>query len=302
MKEYIEAITSFSCDFEYKLDLPLAHYSTFKIGGNADIMVFPRDERELVYSVKAAKEKGKKYFILGNGSNTLFSDNGYRGVVISTERLNNFVVNNTEIEAYVGASLTSVSKTAQTNSLAGLAFAYGIPGSVGGAIYMNAGAYGGEMSDVVIESRYYDPTEDKIFSLVGDEHKFSYRHSFYIENPDFIILSAKLKLSKGNTCEILDEMKDYMARRRDKQPLEYPSAGSVFKRCPGHFAGKLIEDSGLKGYTVGGAQVSEKHAGFIINIGGAKAKDVMDLIEYIKETVYKKHGVNLECEVKIIGE
>lgn len=302
MKEYIEAITSFSCDFEYKLDLPLAHYSTFKIGGNADIMVFPRDERELVYSVKTAKDKGKKYFILGNGSNTLFSDNGYRGVVISTERLNNVVVNNTEIEAGVGASLTALSKTAQTNSLSGLAFAYGIPGNVGGALYMNAGAYGGEMSDVVVESRYYNPSEDKIFSLAGDEHKFSYRHSFYIENPDFVILSAKLKLNKGNACEILDEMKDYMARRRDKQPLEYPSAGSVFKRCPGHFAGKLIEDSGLKGYTVGGAQVSEKHAGFIINIGGAKAKDVMDLIEYIKETVYKKHGVNLECEVKIIGE
>ena len=197
-----------------------------------------------------------------------------------------------------GRPLTELaSDTGKRHSLTGLEFTYGIPGSVGGAVYMNAGAYGGEMSNVVVESEYYDTEKDIIVKIDSSSHEFSYRHSIFHDHPEYIILSSTLSLKAGDAEEIFNAMAKNMSSRREKQPLEYPNAGSTFKRPEGHFAGKLIEDAGLKGYSIGGAQVSEKHAGFLINRGGATSSDVLSLMEYIKNTVKEKYGVELESEI-----
>lgn len=279
--------------------LPLSSKSTFKIGGTADVAVFPKNISELDIIVKALD---MPYIVVGNCSNILFEDDGYRGCVIFTEKMNDSEVDGNRITAGAGASFTALAVTAKNASLTGLEFAYGIPGSCGGAVVMNAGAYGGQVSDVLESCTLFDVEKREILTLKKDEMELSYRHSVLSENKNLVCISATFVLKEGEKEEIDAFMRDIMQRRISKQPLEYPSAGSVFKRpAPDLFVGKMIEDSGLKGYTIGGAQVSEKHAGFIINIGGATAKDVLDLVAYIVKVVRENYGVELECEIRRVG-
>ncbi len=282
--------------------LPLSSKTSFKIGGRADLAVFPKDEGELEYIMAYLKDREMPYIVLGNGSNILFDDCGYRGCVIFTEKMNEVTVDGNRITAGAGASFTALAVTAKNASLTGLEFAYGIPGSVGGAVVMNAGAYGGEVAQVLESCTLYDAEKCEVRTLTKDEMELSYRHSILSENKKYICISATFTLKEGKKDEIDAVMRDLMQRRISKQPLEYPSAGSVFKRpAPDLFVGKMIEDSGLKGYTIGGAQVSEKHAGFIINVGGATAQDVLDLVGHIQSVIRKNYGVELECEIRRTG-
>ncbi len=281
---------------------PLSKHSSFRIGGPCEYALFPKNSDELIYAVNTCKQSGIQFKIVGNASNILFDDKGFNGAIIFTEGLDSIEYihkpDSTFIKVGAGVSLTALAASAgKKHSLSGLEFAYGIPGTVGGAVYMNAGAYGGQMSDIVVESTFYDISQDKTVTLACDEHNFGYRHSIYCEHPEYIILSATLKLTEADMEAIFSTMTKNMTSRKEKQPLEYPSAGSTFKRPEGYFAGKLIEDSGLKGYRVGGAQISEKHAGFTVNRGGAASKDVLELIELTKEAVKKNYGVELECEI-----
>lgn len=275
---------------------PMSRHTTFRIGGSADLYLTPDSAESMTALCAMLRETGAKHFFLGNGSNVLFDDAGYPGAVISLSGLNGVTADGSCIRAEAGASMASVCKTARDNSLAGLEFAYGIPGTVGGAVYMNAGAYGGETAFVLAESTYLDLDTLTVHTIPLAEHSFGYRESVY-KHTNRLILSAVFTLQQGNRDGIAALMVDYMNRRVTKQPLEYPSAGSVFKRCPGRYTGRMIDESGLKGYSVGGAQVSEKHAGFIINKGGATAKDVLDLIAHIKKVILENYGCELECEV-----
>jgi UDP-N-acetylmuramate dehydrogenase len=278
---------------------PMNKHTSFKIGGKSDLFITPTIAGTAWPIIKACKQYEIPYLILGNGSNILVSDNGIKGAVIRLHSsIGKIIVNDDIIVCEAGAQLMAVCLAAQKSSLAGLEFAYGIPGTIGGAVYMNAGAYGGEMKNVVISSDYID--FDGTHTFNAQQHSFAYRHSIY-SNSDKIITSVTLKLLKSNSHDILDKMKELMQRRKDKQPLEYPSAGSVFKRPEGHFAGTLIEQCGLKGTAIGGAMVSEKHAGFIINTGNATCDDVLKLIDLIKNTVFTKTSVSLESEIKIVG-
>ena len=282
--------------------LPLSTKSSFRIGGKADLAVFPKNASELEYVVAYLRDREIPYIVVGNGSNILFEDEGYRGCVIFTEKMNEVEIEGNRITAGAGTSFTALASKAKTASLTGLEFAYGIPGSVGGAVVMNAGAYGGQVSDVLESCTVFDTEKCEFFTLTKDEMELSYRHSLLSENKDLICISATFVLKEGQKAEIDATMRDLMQRRVFKQPLEYPSAGSVFKRpAPDLFVGKMIEVSGLKGYTVGGAQVSEKHAGFIINVGGATARDVLDLVEHIKGVIRANYGVELECEIRRVG-
>jgi len=282
--------------------LPLSSKSSFKIGGKADLAVFPKNTSELEYVVAYLMDRDIPYIIVGNGSNILFEDEGYRGCVIFTEKMNDVKIEGNRIYAGVGMSYTALASKAKAASLTGLEFAYGIPGSVGGAVVMNAGAYGGQTADVLESCDVFDAEKCELYTLTKDEMELSYRHSVLSENKNLICVGATFTLKEGNKEEIDAVMRDLMQRRISKQPLEYPSAGSVFKRpAPDLFVGKMIEDSGLKGYTVGGAQVSEKHAGFIINVGGATAKDVLGLVEHIQSVIKKNYGVELECEIRRVG-
>ncbi len=279
--------------------LPLSSKSSFKIGGKAALAVFPKNASELEYTVAYLNDREMPYIVVGNGSNILFEDEGYRGCVIFTEKMNGVTVDGNRITAGAGASFTALAVTAKNASLTGLEFAYGIPGSVGGAVVMNAGAYGGEVAQAIESCTVFDAEKCEVLTLKKDEMELSYRHSVMSENKKYICISATFTLKEGKKDEIDAFMRDIMQRRISKQPLEYPSAGSVFKRpAPDLFVGKMIEDSGLKGYTVGGAQVSEKHAGFIINVGNATAKDVLDLVEHIKCVIRENYGVELECEIR----
>ena len=281
-------------------DVPMSKYTTFRIGGNAAVMLTPTTDEQLASIIKKCKEENIKPFIIGNGSNMLISDNGLDTVVINMCRPDPKIelVNGDTVVCDAGATMSKVCNFALENGLTGLEFAFGIPGSAGGAAYMNAGAYGGEMKDVLVECRHID-LDGNPGSLKGDELGLAYRTSAY-EHNGFIITTLVMKLSKGNKDEIRAKMQELLQRRTDKQPLEYPSAGSTFKRPEGYFAGALIEECGLKGYSVGGAQVSEKHAGFVINKGDASAKDVLDLIKYIQDKVFREKGVMLEPEVRLI--
>lgn len=304
-KNYI--ISSFASDLEkgsieYQRKLPLSTKSSFKIGGDADLAVFPRNERELEYILVRLKETDISYVVVGYGSNILFEDDGYRGCVIFTEKMNKVCVDGCRISAGAGASFTALAVAAKNTSLTGLEFAYGIPGSVGGAVVMNAGAYGGETAQVLESCTLFDTEKSEILTLMRDEMELSYRHSIFSNNKKLICISADFVLKEGKKEEIDTYMRDLMQRRRSKQPLEYPSAGSFFKRpAPDLFVGKMIEESGLKGYTVGGAQVSEKHAGFLINIGSATATDVLALSDHIKGVIRANYGVELECEIRRVG-
>ena len=278
----------------------LAPHSTFKIGGKADFIVKVQTKEALVGALRALRENEIKYTVVGNGSNILFSDGRYEGAVILTTAVTGFSCEDNVIEAECGYSLTALASRAQKLSLTGLEFAYGIPGSVGGAVYMNAGAYDGEIKNVVAKTYYYDVKNDTFGEFVGEENKFGYRESVYQEKDGLVVLGARFVLEKGEGAAILEKMQGFMRARSEKQPLEYPSAGSTFKRAPGYFTAKLIDEAGLKGYSVGGAQVSEKHAGFVINRGGATAADVKKLVSDIQEAVYKNSGVEIKCEIKII--
>ncbi len=293
-------------NIEYKLNERLDKHTSFKIGGECKILIIPKNKEELKNIIKIQKQVEDKNnikvrrLIIGNGSNMLVEDSGFDGIVIllNSEYAHMELVDENTIYATSGTSLMRLCKLARDNSLSGLEFAYGIPATVGGAIYMNAGAYDGEMKNVLVKTCHIDKNGEEGF-FEGDDMKLSYRHSVYT-NSDLCITGGYFKLQKADKDQINEKMQDLMNRRKTKQPLEYPSAGSTFKRPPNAFAAKLIEDCGLKGKSVGGAQVSEKHSGFIINKGNATCEDVKNLIEYVKEEVYKKSGIQLECEVKII--
>ncbi|MCI6928225.1 MAG: UDP-N-acetylmuramate dehydrogenase [Ruminococcus sp.] len=299
---------SFDKIFEYAVsigckaerEVPMSKYTTFRIGGNASVMLTPLNDGQLALIIKECKKENIKPFILGNGSNMLICDAGLKTVVVNMCRPEPEIklVNGDTIVCDAGMTMSKVCKFALENGLTGLEFAFGIPGSAGGAAYMNAGAYGGEMKDVLVECRHIDP-DGNFGSLKGDELGLAYRTSAYERN-GFIITTLVMKLKKGDKSEIKARMQELLQRRKDKQPLEFPSAGSTFKRPVGYFAGGLIEECGLKGFSVGGAQVSEKHAGFIINKGGATAQDVLDLIKYVQDRVYEEKGVHLEPEVRLI--
>ncbi len=288
-------------NIEFLIDEPMKNHTSFRTGGNAKLFVIPKNDGEIKEILTLCKTERVPYFVLGNGSNILVPDEGIsdRVVIYLGENLAHIeLLDEDTILVGAGTKLIQLCRFALKNSLSGLEFAHGIPGSVGGAAYMNAGAYGGEMKDVLIKANHLnsDGTEG---SFAAEELDLSYRHSAY-SGRDMIITSVVLKLKKGNIEKIDASMKDFLSRRKDKQPLEYPSAGSVFKRPEGYFAGALIEQSGLKGKRIGGAMVSEKHAGFIINYDNATTTDVLELIDYCRKTVKEKFGVTLETEIKIV--
>lgn len=278
---------------------PMALHTTFKIGGPARLAVFPKNENEISDVIKKCKEENVGYMVVGNGSNLLVADEGIDAVVILLGKEFGEVklIDDTTIFAEAGAPLMKVCRFALENGLTGLEFAYGIPGSCGGGAFMNAGAYGGELGDVMFRCDHIDKDGNK-GSLEGDDLKLAYRYSAYYEN-GCVITGAYFKMQKADKEEIKAKMNDYMSRRRDKQPLEYPSAGSTFKRPEGNFAGALIEQCGLKGTRVGGAEISTKHAGFVINKGGATCKDVLDLCKKVADTVKAEKGIDLEMEVRV---
>ncbi len=294
--------SALALDCKVERDVPMSEYTTFKIGGNARLMITPMSDEGLAGIVKECKKEGVKPMIIGNGSNMLISDNGLNTVVINMCRPNGEIsyCGDGVIECDAGVTMSKLCNFALDNELTGLEFAFGIPGSAGGAAYMNAGAYGGEMKDVLVTCKHID-LDGNLGELSNEELSLGYRTSAY-EHNGYIITKLILKLKKGNRDEIKSKMQELLQRRKDKQPLEFPSAGSTFKRPEGYFAGALIEECGLKGACVGGAQVSEKHAGFVINRGGATSVDVMNLIKYVQETVLREKGVMLEPEVRLIEE
>ena len=283
----------------YKENEPLAAHCTFKIGGPARLFVQPTDRAQLCRAVALCKAQGVRYYLLGNGSNILFADEGYDGAVLDISSMQDAVeVHGTQLTAGAGVRLSALCKTALEHGLTGLEFAYGIPGTVGGAVYMNAGAYGGEMKDVVVSTRYLDG-ELRLCEAHGSAHDFGYRHSAFSDT-DCVLLGSTLALTPGDPADIQARMRDLSGRRRSSQPLDLPSAGSTFKRPVRGYAAALIDQAGLKGYTVGGAQVSEKHAGFVVNRGGATFDDVLRLMDDVRSAVLRTSGVELEPEVKII--
>ncbi len=289
-------------DMPYEREVPLARYTSFRIGGPARRMAFPQNGEQLILLLSRARELSARPFVLGNGTNLLFPDAGVDRLVIHTRDMNRVTRVETDpccLRADAGASLARAAMSACKLGLTGLEFAHGIPGSVGGAVCMNAGAYGGEMSQVVSAAAVVFPDEG-IRTLAGETLGFSYRHSLLTDRPDVVVLSAVLRLQPGDPAAIKAKMDELMTRRKTSQPLEYPSAGSTFKRPEGHYAAALIDQCGLKGLTVGGAQVSEKHAGFVINTGRATCADVTALMAEIQARVLDATGVRLDPEVKIV--
>lgn len=285
---------------EYKLCEPMHLHTSFKIGGNTDIFVLPDSSDKCAAAIALCKQHNVPYTIIGKGSNLLVSDEGYRGAIICiTSSMSEIrLIGEDKIFCEAGASLAGVCKFALENGLTGIEFAYGIPGNIGGAISMNAGAYGGEMKDIVCECEYADDL-GKIYKITDNQLDFSYRHSFFTGKP-YCIVSAVLQLKKGEKTKIKSTMDELLSRRKEKQPLEFPSAGSTFKRPEGSFASLLVDQCGLKGFSIGDAQVSEKHAGFVINKGNATCSDVIALMEYVKKVVFEKTGFVLEPEIKLI--
>ena len=280
---------------------PMSRHTTFRVGGEAECMAVVETKEELSQLISYLGRIEQDYFVLGNGSNLLVGDKGYRGIIVKLgPRLSAVGVEKNHIAAGAGALLSKVAFAARDAGLSGLEFAAGIPGSIGGAIVMNAGAYGGEMKQVVQMVRVIDK-EGEILTLDNDTMEFGYRTSIIRDRP-FIVLGVVLKLTPGNKEEISARMEELMKQRKSKQPLEYPSAGSTFKRPEGYYAGKLIMDAGLRGYRIGGAQVSEKHCGFVINRGGASAADIREVIEEVQERVKDRFHVRLEREVIFLGD
>lgn len=283
-----------------KMEYPLSRHSSFRIGGCARAALFPETREQMLLCLRETVAQGLPYLVIGNASNVVFSDTGFDGVVIFTDAWKELTLAGTHMQVSAGVSLTQIATAARDAALTGAEFAYGIPGTLGGAIYMNAGAFGGCMADLCQNSTCFDTRTGEILTFHGAEQCFGYRTGIYEKHPNYVILSAELGFGEGDREAIDARMRDLLARRRNTQPLEFPSAGSVFKRPEGHYVGKLIEDCGLKGVTVGGAQVSEKHAGFIINRGGATAEDVKCLVELIRDRVFCETGVTLECEIKFL--
>ena len=298
----IEALEKYALSLECsaKREVSMKNYTSFKVGGPAELFLSPEDAGQTAKLVRFCEKEEIPVFVLGKGSNLLVSDRGIKGAVIYTgKQCGISLVDENTVRAQSGASLAQLCTFALENSLSGLEFAYGIPGTVGGAVFMNAGAYGGEMKDVLLNSEYVS-TDGTSGELDNEAMELSYRHSAY-ENSNLVITAASVRLAPADRNEIKSTMNDILARRKEKQPLEYPSAGSTFKRPEGNFAGALIEQCGLKGVSVGGAQVSEKHAGFIINRGGATAADILSLIKHVQARVKAQTGVSLETEIRLIG-
>ena len=298
----IEALEKYARSLECSAEreVSMKNYTSFKVGGPAELFLSPEDAGQTAKLVRFCEKEEIPVFVLGKGSNLLVSDRGIKGAVIYTgKQCGISLVDENTVRAQSGASLAQLCTFALENSLSGLEFAYGIPGTVGGAVFMNAGAYGGEMKDVLLNSEYVS-TDGTSGELDNEAMELSYRHSAY-ENSNLVITAASVRLAPADRNEIKSTMNDILARRKEKQPLEYPSAGSTFKRPEGNFAGALIEQCGLKGVTVGGAQVSEKHAGFIINRGGATAADILSLIKHVQARVKAQTGVSLETEIRLIG-
>lgn len=288
-------------DLKWAADEPMAKHTSFRIGGPAKRMAFPKTREQLVVLMGFLQDAGVKPLLIGNGTNLLVADKGLDTVVIDTsaELSHIELTDEGEIAADAGVSLAKLALFAWKNGLTGLEFAHGIPGSVGGAVCMNAGAYGGEMQQVVHSATVLFP-DDGVRTLRGEELRFSYRHSLLTDRPEAVVLRVVFQLTAGRPEEIRQKMEELMTRRKTSQPLEYPSAGSTFKRPEGYFAAALIDQCGLKGMTVGGAQVSEKHAGFVINRGGATCADVTALMAVIQRRVWEEKGVRLEPEIKMI--
>lgn len=298
--KFVGLFGKFYDENDIKIDEKLSSYVNFKVGGPADILLIPKSKEQVIKSVEVCKENKIPFYLIGNGSNILVRDGGFRGVVISLKEVNTIIVDGDKIEAECGAMLKAVSDKAMENSLTGFEFACGIPGTIGGAVFMNAGAYDGEMSHVVTAVRAVD-FQGNIKEYDASHLDFAYRHSVFHDNHE-VIGEVIMTLKPGDKDAIKARMDELTEKRESKQPLEYASAGSTFKRPPGYFAGTLIEQTGLKGLSVGDAQVSHKHAGFVINTGSASAKDVLDLISEVQRRVYDQHGVHLEPEVRMIGE
>lgn len=300
-QDFYNALTDILAEERVLTDEPMKNHTTFRVGGTADYYTIPRTKEEIKETVRICREWAVPFYIIGNGSNLLVSDKGYRGVMIQIcKGMNEIRIEGHTLTVQAGALLSAIAGQALEAALAGFEFAAGIPGTLGGACVMNAGAYGGEMKDVL---RYVTVlTEDGEFLTLGkDELELGYRTSI-IAREGYIALEAVIELEEGCKDEIRARMDELKERRVSKQPLEYPSAGSTFKRPEGYFAGKLIEEAGLRGYSVGGAQVSEKHCGFVINKGGATASDIMALITEVADRVESRFGVRLEPEVKRLGE
>ncbi len=282
----------------YREEISLKPYSTFRIGGVAALALFPRSAEELCNGIRLLRQTDTDFEIIGNGSNVLFGDGRIEKVLIFTKGLDSLTVQENRLVAFAGVSLASLAGCAAEASLTGLEFARGIPGTVGGAIFMNAGAYGGSISDVLTQSAALDTETGEILTL--REHDFDYRSSIYMREKRLICFGGTFSLRSGDRACILEKMKELAIARREKQPLELPNGGSYFKRPERYFAGKLIEDCGLKGMRIGGAAVSEKHAGFLVNLGGASAEDVLCLEELVRREVLDRFGVSLEREVRLI--
>lgn len=276
----------------------LAPYCSMKVGGKAKYIALPKTIDELTEVINVCRAKDEKYIVVGNCSNLIFPDSGFDGTVIITSYVRGITLDGNKIVAACGETLNSLARFACDNAFTGLEFCYGIPGTVGGAVFMNAGAYNGEISQRLIKCELLDENGD-IFTADTSFMKFGYRKSV-LENKNFILLSATFECETGDKSEIRAKMDELMTKRKTSQPLEYPSCGSAFKRPVGHYAGALIEQCGLKGYSIGGARVSEKHAGFIINGGNASASDVIDLLKYVSDFVFEKTGVRLEPEIRVI--
>ena len=298
--EILKQIKEELAGIEILFNEPLKQYTYTKVGGAADYLAFPRNQYELKRIVTFANAQEIPWMVLGNSSNIIVRDSGIEGFVIMFDHFHDVRVNGYVIEAEAGAKLIDVTHVARYHSLTGFEFACGIPGSIGGAVYMNAGAYGGEIAHILQSCKVLTP-EGEIKTLTAEELAFGYRHSKIQETGD-VVISAKFALAPGNYDQIDQEMARLTHLRELKQPLEYPSCGSVFKRPVGHFAGQLISEAGLKGHRIGGVEVSEKHAGFMINVDHGTAKDYEDLIAHVIETVEKSAGVTLEREVRIIGK
>lgn len=300
--EFNEELKKFLKDEQFIFQAKMSEHTTFKIGGAADVLIFPSNFEEVEKIFKLIEKFKIPCTVLGKGSNVLVLDNGIRGAVVkfTEEFFGSIRAEGNRIIAGAGASLKSVSEFAAEHSLTGMEFAVGIPGSIGGAVFMNAGAYDGEMKNIVENVKAVSP-DGKLMNFGRENLNLGYRKSIFQEN-NYAICEVELNLTAGNKIDIKNKMADFTERRESKQPLELPSAGSTFKRPKGYFAGTLIDKTGLKGLRVGGAMVSEKHAGFVVNVGGATAKDVLNLIEEVRKRVCEVHGVTLNPEVRIIGE
>ena len=305
IQQFIHTLKENNSQINVKINEPMKNHTSFKIGGNADVFITVNNTEELKNVITLANENCISLKLFGNGTNILVKDNGIRGIVLKLN-MQNIEINKKEeekeyiVKVQAGIPLGKLAQMLLKNKIGGFEFASGIPGTIGGAIKMNAGAYGGEFKDIVEEVECLDE-KNNIIILTNSECQFSYRHSIFSDNK-LVIISCKLKLYEDTEENIKRKMNENFQNRKEKQPIEYPSAGSTFKRGENYITAKLIDECGLKGYTIGGAQVSEKHAGFIINKGNATAKDIIDLIEYVKKVVYEKTGNDIKLEIEIIGE